>query len=76
MDLGHGYQVVLVVFVDVEDRVALSLNVNGGREVGFGRNMTLESNSVFVVPDIASCHWGMMTSLSVQSYLTDHIQRT
>ncbi len=66
MDLGHGYQVVLVVFVDVEDGVAFPFDVNCGREVGFGRNMALKSNSVFVVPDIAGCHWGMMASLSVQ----------
>lgn len=45
------------------DGVALSIDVDCRREGGFGGDMSCESDSMLVVPNITSSNWWMMATL-------------
>lgn len=62
----EGNEVVLVVFVDVEDGVTDLLDVDSSAERGLLSVVSLETDTVLLVPDAVCGDWGMVASIAVR----------
>ena len=66
MERGESDKVVLVVLVDVENGVTNLLDVDGSTERGLLSVVTLETDTVLLVPDAVCGDWGVMARLVVR----------
>lgn len=66
VESGKSDQVILVILVDVENGVTDLLDVDGSTERGLLSVVTLETNTVLLVPDAVCGDWGVVARTVVR----------
>jgi hypothetical protein len=66
VESGESDQVVLVVLVDVENGVTNLLDVDGSTERGLLSVVTLETDTVLLVPDAVCGDWGVVANFTIR----------
>jgi len=66
VECGEGNQVVLVVLVDMENSVTNLLDVDGSTERGLLSIVTLETDTVLLVPDAVCGNRGVVAEVLVR----------